>query len=96
MQCPEVVYKGFALTPVVAPDDGMYTAMLIVREPAGNQRATGMLGEFPCPQEARRFAFLYGMAEIDHQKTPEPDWTEKEGHNRKRAQVESLWDQALV
>ncbi|MDR5781160.1 hypothetical protein QCE63_17195 [Caballeronia sp. LZ065] len=92
MHSPEVIYKGFALTPVVAPDDGMYTAMLIVREPAGTQRATGMLGEFPSPQEARRFAFLYGMAEIDHRKAPEPDWTEKEWHSRKHPRSASLWN----
>ena len=83
MQRLEVIYKGYALMPVTTPDDGMYAVMLIIREPGGVQRATGMLGEFPCPQEAGRFAFQYGMAEIDQRTVPEPEWTQSEWHNRR-------------
>ena len=83
MQRPEVIYKGFALVPVITSDDGMYAAMLTIREPDGVQRATGVLGEFPCPLEARRFALQYGMAEIGHRKVPEPEWTQSQWHSRR-------------
>ncbi|WP_159938841.1 hypothetical protein [Caballeronia arationis] len=39
--------------------------MLIVRELNGLQRASGVLGHFSGPAEARQFALAYGMAEID-------------------------------
>jgi hypothetical protein len=70
----EVAYKTFVLTPLAAYDDGMYAAMLIVRKPDGTQRATDVLGRFPCAIEARRFAIAHGMAQIDARKLPEPEW----------------------
>ncbi|SAL85718.1 hypothetical protein AWB68_07779 [Caballeronia choica] len=75
-----VTYKGFVLLPVVAPDDQMYAAMLVIRAPDGVQRSTGVLGDFPCPLEARRFALSYGMAEIDHRTIPLPEWVPQRGH----------------
>jgi hypothetical protein len=84
MQRPEVIYKGFALVPVITSDDGMYATLLTIREPDGTQRATDVLGEFPCPLEARRFALQYGMAEIDHRKVPEPEWTRTEWQRRRQ------------
>lgn len=48
--------------------------MLIVRETDGVELATGVLGHFACALEARRFAVAYGMAQIDHRHTPEPEW----------------------
>jgi hypothetical protein len=74
MPLTEITYKGFALTPVVARDEQMYAAMLIIRAPDGIQRTTGVLGDFPCPLEAQRFALVHGMAEIDHRTTPAPEW----------------------
>ncbi|KDR37766.1 hypothetical protein BG61_07790 [Caballeronia glathei] len=70
----EVTYKEFTVRPLAAYDDGMYASMLILRKPDGTQRATGVLGRFPCALEARRFAIGYDMAEIDHRRLPEPHW----------------------
>ena len=74
MENVEIVYKRFVLTPLAAYDEGMYAAMLIVRKPDGIERATGVLGRFPCAVEARGFAVAYGMCQIDAQRLPEPDW----------------------
>ena len=65
MQYAEIAYENVVLIPLAAYDDGLYAAMLIVREVDGLQRATGVLGHFPCPVDARKFALAYGMAEID-------------------------------
>jgi hypothetical protein len=78
-----VNYKGFILLPVIAPDGQMYAAMLVVRAMDGVQRATGLLGDFPCPLEARRFALSYGMAEIDNRTIPPPEWAPQRGHRVK-------------
>ncbi|SAL66208.1 hypothetical protein AWB67_03649 [Caballeronia terrestris] len=66
----EVGYKGFSLTPLTVEEDGSYTAMLIVCDPDGVQRASGALGNFPSALEAMRFALRYGMAEIDGCRVP--------------------------
>ena len=65
MRNNEVAYKNVVLIPLAAYDEGLYAAMLIVREINGLQRASGVLGHFTAPAEARRFALEYGMAEID-------------------------------
>jgi hypothetical protein len=76
----ELTYKGFTLIPVIAQDDNMFAAMLIIGAPDGVRRATGVLGDFPCPLEAQRFALSYGMAEIDHRTSPQPEWIPKSAH----------------
>jgi hypothetical protein len=55
-------------------EDGLYAAMLVVRGVDEVQRASGVLGHFPCKAQACRFAVQYGMAEIDKRPLPEPDW----------------------
>ncbi|MDR5741276.1 MULTISPECIES: hypothetical protein [unclassified Caballeronia] len=60
-------YRGFVITPLAAFDDGLYTSMLILRDKAGRQRATGMLGQFASANEACQFALAVGMEEIDRQ-----------------------------
>ncbi|SAL60986.1 hypothetical protein [Caballeronia telluris] len=65
MRDTEVAYKNVVLIPLAAYDEGLYAAMLIVREVNGLQRASGVLGHFSGPLEARQFALTYGMAEID-------------------------------
>src|SRR5690348_9185248 len=87
MQRPEVRYRGHVLTPVIELDDGMYAATLIMRYADGVQRTTGVLGEFPCPVEALRFALQYGMAEIDQRQLPAPEWTEQQWHERRLAKT---------
>jgi hypothetical protein len=74
MSNPEIVYHGHALIPSAAFDEGLYAAMLVVRGRDGVQRASGVLGHFPCKAEACRFAIEYGMAEIDKRPVPEPEW----------------------
>jgi hypothetical protein len=70
METAEVAYKNFVLTPLAAYDEGRYAAMLIVRKPDGTQRATDVLGIFPCAPEARRFAIAYGISQIDAKRLP--------------------------
>ncbi|WP_250518778.1 hypothetical protein [Caballeronia sp. ATUFL_M1_KS5A] len=82
MQWPEMRYNGFVVTPGLAEDDGMYAPELTVHSPDGKQQTTGILRDFPCPIEALRFAFQYGMAQVDHQPLPAPDWTVEEWHDR--------------
>jgi hypothetical protein len=82
MQNAEVLYKSFVLIPMAAYDEGLYASMLIVKKPDGVQRATGVLGLFPCPVDARRFALSYGMAEIDERRLPEPEWIKPEKNAR--------------
>jgi hypothetical protein len=43
--------------------------MLIVRDPDGTRRSSGMLGEFASATGAVRYAFAYGMAEIDYRQS---------------------------
>ena len=74
MSDPEIIYHGQALIPLAAFDDGLYAAMLVVRGADGVQRASGVLGHFPCKAQACRFAIQYGMAEIDKRPLPEPEW----------------------
>lgn len=66
MRNTEVAYKDVFLIPLAAYDEGQYAAMLIVKELNGVQRASGVLGHFPCAGTARSFALDYGRAEIDH------------------------------
>ena len=89
MQDAEVTYKEFTLRPLAAYDEGMYASMLILREPDGTQRATEVLGRFACALEARRYAIAYGMAEIDHRRLPEPEWSTRKipGSRRLRFQT---------
>jgi hypothetical protein len=70
MESAAVAYKTFILIPLAAYDEGLYAAILIVRKPDGTQRATGVLGCFPCPGEAREFAIAYGVGEIDAKRLP--------------------------
>ncbi|WP_250478240.1 MULTISPECIES: hypothetical protein [unclassified Caballeronia] len=70
----EVLYKGFTLSPMAVDDGDFYTAMLIVRAPGGERRASGMLGQFPCALSATQYALAYGMAEVDHRELPILDW----------------------
>jgi hypothetical protein len=65
-QPEDVVYKGHVLSATALPDQDKYAAMLVVREPGGTRRASGTLGEFASAIGAVRYAFAYGMAEIDH------------------------------
>lgn len=85
MQWPEMRYKELVLVPDLAEDDGMYAVKLIIRTPDGIHHTTGILGDFPCPIEALRFAFQYGMAQIDHRPLPAPEWTAQEWHDRQHA-----------
>ncbi|MDR5857761.1 hypothetical protein P9239_02910 [Caballeronia sp. LZ062] len=72
---PEVLYKGFVLTAIAVEDaGGLYTAMVIIRTPAGGLRASGGLGQFACALQARRYAIEYGMADVDERDPPQPDW----------------------
>ncbi len=74
MSNPEIVYHGQVLIPLVAFDEGLYAATLVVRGLDGVQRTSGVLGHFPCKAEACRFAIEYGMAKIDKRPVPEPEW----------------------
>jgi hypothetical protein len=73
MENGEVVYKNFVLRPLAAYDDGMYVAMLILRNGDGIQTATGVLGSFACALDARRFALKHGMDEIDQGTVPKAE-----------------------
>ncbi|WP_250535741.1 hypothetical protein [Caballeronia sp. AZ10_KS36] len=71
---PQVLYKGFALTPVVVHEaGGLFTAMVIVRDPTGAVRASGEIGQFASVLEARSYAVQYGMADVDDRQPPMPD-----------------------
>ena len=83
MQYAEIAYENVVLIPLAAYDEGMYAAMLIVREIDGVQRATGVLGHFPCPVDARKFALAYGMAEIDQR-----------GHAPQQRAIQQSFDRA--
>jgi hypothetical protein len=72
MQETGITYKNVVLIPLAAYDDGLYAAMLIIGEMNGLQRATGVLGHFPCPVDARKFALAYGMAEVDERGPAQP------------------------
>ncbi|SAL02815.1 hypothetical protein AWB80_08446 [Caballeronia pedi] len=82
MQWPEMRYKERVLAPDIAEDDGKYAIKVLIRLPEGMLHTTDLLGDFPCPVEALRFAFQYGMAHIDHQPLPAPEWTAAEWHDR--------------
>ncbi|SPB15539.1 hypothetical protein NOV72_02759 [Caballeronia novacaledonica] len=68
-QSQDVIYKGHVLSATAVPEQDRYAALLIVREPDGTRRSSGMLGEFTSATGAVRYAFAYGMAEIDHRQT---------------------------
>jgi hypothetical protein len=74
MDIGEIVYKGFVLRPRITYEDGGYVAMLFMRQPDGSQSASGELGNFPCALNARRFALLHGMAQIDQRTRPIAEW----------------------
>ncbi|BAO91562.1 MULTISPECIES: hypothetical protein [Caballeronia] len=65
----DVVYKGHLLSATAVLEEDRYAAMLVVRDPSGTRRASGMLGEFASATGAVRYAFAYGMAEIDHRQS---------------------------
>ncbi|SAK44955.1 hypothetical protein AWB80_00821 [Caballeronia pedi] len=65
----DVVYKGHLLSATAVLDQDKYAATLVVREPSGARRASGLLGEFASATGAVRYAFAYGMAEIDHRQS---------------------------
>ncbi|EKS69654.1 MULTISPECIES: hypothetical protein [Caballeronia] len=65
----DVIYKGHVLSATAVPEQDRYAAMLIVREPDGTRRSSGMLGEFASETGAVRYAFAYGMAEIDYRQS---------------------------
>ncbi|WP_321800976.1 hypothetical protein [Caballeronia sp. J97] len=65
----DMIYKGHVLSASAVFDDDRYTAMLVIRDPGGTRRSTGMLGEFASGSGALRYAFAYGMAEIDHRQS---------------------------
>ncbi|WP_143753513.1 hypothetical protein [Caballeronia arationis] len=66
----DVTYKGHLLSAIAVTDREMYSATLIVRDPSGVQHRSGVLGSFASSLGAVRYAFAYGMAEIDHRKAP--------------------------
>ncbi|KAK45132.1 hypothetical protein BG58_20555 [Caballeronia jiangsuensis] len=68
-QSENVIYKGHVLSATAVLEQDRYAAMLIVREPDGTRRSIGMLGEFASATGAVRYAFAYGMAEIDHRQS---------------------------
>jgi hypothetical protein len=68
-QPSDVVYKGHVLSATAVLERNAYAAMLVVRDPSGTRRASGMLGEFASAVGAMRYAFAYGMAEIDHRQS---------------------------
>jgi hypothetical protein len=71
MNKSEVRYRGFVLTPSTEFVEGMYSARLTVRAPDATLRSENALGRFYTEVEARRFAILYGMAEIDGRELPD-------------------------
>jgi len=68
----EVTYKGFVFVALTFCEQGLYSSMLVTRDPHGAKWASGTLGTFACESEAERFAIQYGMAEVDHRSTVEP------------------------
>jgi hypothetical protein len=87
MKEAEITYKNVVLIPMAAYDDGLYAAMLIVGELSGLQRATGVLGHFPCPLAARKFALDYGMAEIDERSLAEPEQAQRRSEQMRERPV---------
>ncbi|SAL81263.1 hypothetical protein AWB66_06399 [Caballeronia telluris] len=65
-----VMYKGHVLSAIAVTEREVVSATLVVRDPSGVQRRSGALGTFASPIGALRYAFAYGMAEIDHRKMP--------------------------
>jgi hypothetical protein len=61
----EINYRGFILRPIADPKDGEYVSMLIVENPEGVKRASGMLGTFENADAACEYAVECGMAQID-------------------------------
>ena len=62
-QSENVIYKGHVLSATAVLEQDRYAAMLIVREPDGTRRSSGMLGEFASATGAVRYA------EIDHRQS---------------------------
>jgi hypothetical protein len=61
----EVNYRGFILRPIADLKDGQYVSMLIVENPEGVERGSGMLGTFENADAACEYAVECGMAQID-------------------------------
>jgi hypothetical protein len=66
MNTQGVKYRGFILRPMAAFDTDGYAAIVIF-ERDGNQRASGVLGQFQSPVCAREFALEHGKARVDQQ-----------------------------
>ncbi len=58
-------YRGFTITPLAAYDSGLYAAMVILSDPSGTQRASGVLGTFASAEEACTYAMAFGKEEVD-------------------------------
>ncbi|SAK51971.1 hypothetical protein AWB76_01633 [Caballeronia temeraria] len=75
-QPDDVIYKGHVLSAIAISERDGYAAMLVVRDPCGTRRSSGMLGEFTSASGAVRYAVAYGMAEIDHRQSAQhPRWS---------------------
>jgi hypothetical protein len=61
----QVCHRGNSITPLAAYDGGLYAAMVIIGDPQGQQRASGVLGHFPSAEEACSYAVVFGKEEID-------------------------------
>jgi hypothetical protein len=70
MHAIPVRYNGHILIPLAAGERGRYASMIIVTEPDGARRASGILDYFSDADDACRFAIAYGKAEVDGQGCP--------------------------
>jgi hypothetical protein len=61
----QIHYRGFVITPLAAYDGGMYAAMVIIGDPEGLQRASGVLGQFASAEEACTYALVVGKEEVE-------------------------------
>ncbi|SAL87572.1 hypothetical protein AWB67_07437 [Caballeronia terrestris] len=74
MDSPQVRFQGFSLSSHTFFAAGTYSVTLIIRAPDGLQRASELMGNFPCRADARKFAIEYGMAQIAERPLPEAAW----------------------
>ena len=61
----EATFKGYLLTGLAVPDGSMFSSMLILRLPNGDQIASGTLQRFESASEAKQFAVEYGIRQIE-------------------------------
>lgn len=66
--CYELAFRQHVLTGLAVPEGNAFAAMLIIKFPSGIQRASGVLGIFESPCEAKRFAIEYGIEQTEGQK----------------------------